>query len=131
RSHAQLVRGGDSTRFVTSLWEAADCADLAGDAEAAQRAFSDYLDQAPASDPRRSEARWRLARAFQAERQFAAAAAHYRVLVDARLRPSPSGSGAGDPWGDKSIVPLAQCLLDDDDEVNDAEAEDLLRAAVG
>jgi len=131
RSHAQLVRGGDSVRFVTSLWEAADCADLAGDAEAAQRAFSDYLDQAPDTDPRRSEARWRLARVFQAERQFSAAAAHYRVLVDARLRPSPSGSGAGDPWGDKSIVPLAQCLLDDDDEVNDAEAEDLLRAAVG
>lgn len=136
-AHAVLARGGESADFVSSLWAAADCADLAGDAEAAKRAFRDYIEQAPDTDQRRSEARWRLARVFQAERQFLSAAALYRTLVDARLRAGGAsgseapGSAAADPWGDKSIVPLAQCLLRDDDQTNDAEAEDLLRAAVG
>lgn len=139
RAHADLIRGGDSTDFVSSLWAAADCADLAGDVEAAKRHFGDYIDQAPPTDQHKSEARWRLARVLQSERQFPAAAAQYEILVKARLRAVAAGPGAdaeapavaADPWGDKSIVPLAQCLLRDDDEINDAEAEDLLRAAVG
>lgn len=130
RSHAMLVRS-DVAQFTTSLWESADCFDRAGEPEEAKRGFSEYVEQAPAGDPRRSEAVWRLAQVFQAERQYAAAAEHYRRLVDGRLRGAgPDGSGKPDPWGDKSIVPLAQCLLRDDDPLNDEEAERLLRDAV-
>ncbi|MBY0397962.1 MAG: tetratricopeptide repeat protein, partial [Thermoleophilia bacterium] len=149
RAHARSVVVTDNDAYLDSLWRAADSFDAAGDREAAREAFQDYLDGAPDTDPRRPEARYRLALTFHAQRQFSTAASIYRDLMQGRGR----GSSAGDPavgasfvgppepvrvedkqdaglWADRAIVPLAQCYLADDQPSNDAEAEELLRSVL-
>jgi tetratricopeptide (TPR) repeat protein len=120
REHARGT--SDPATFAESLWEAADAFDRAGDAEEAARAFADYVERATDNDPRRPEARFRLAQVLQSTREYASAADHYRQLLQSRA--------ASGPWAIRSIVPLAQCLLRDADPDNDAEAERLLLGAV-
>jgi len=124
REHARSVREGDAAVYAASLWEAADSYDLAGDAEAAAAAFGEYIDGATDTDPRRPEARFRLAQVLQSQREYASAAALYEGLIEGR------GNGTAGPWGDRSLVPLAQCLLRDADAANDQKAEQWLRTAV-
>lgn len=120
REHARMV--SDPGRYAESLWEAADAVDLGGDLEEARKAFSDYVETATDNDPRRPEAKFRLAQVLQAAQQYASAADRYRELL--------AGRAAGGPWAVRSIVPLAQCLLHDTDPANDKEAEQLLLSAV-
>ncbi len=124
REHARSVRLEDAAGYSASLWEAADSYDLAGDAESAAIAFSEYIDGAGDTDPRRPEARFRLAQVLQSQREYASAAALYEGLIEGW------GKGAAGPWGDRSLAPLAQCLLRDADPANDQQAEQWLRAAV-
>jgi TolA-binding protein len=119
RRHADIVSAEDTAKYLDSRWNAADSFDLAGDMEQAKREFSLYADGAPDEDPRRPEARFRLAQVFQVERDYASAAALYRTVM--------TGAGAA---SDRARVPLARCLLADADATNDGEAEALLLTTV-
>lgn len=119
RRHADLVSSEDTAKYLDSRWRSADSFDLAGDMEQAKREFALYADGAPDEDPRRPEARFRLAQVFQVERDFASAAALYRTVMN--------GAGAA---SDRARVPLARCLLADADSANDGEAEALLLTTI-
>lgn len=118
--HAAEIVVEDAESATRSRWMSADSFDLAGDMEEATRAFSAYLQGAPGQDPRRQEAKYRLARVFQATGDFGTAAALYRELLEERGAATDRG---GMVWADRSIVPLAQCYLADGDAGNDADAE--------
>lgn len=124
RNHAAKVVVTDKGAYDESTWNSADCFDLAADRENAKMAFSAYIQSAASDDPRRPEARFRLAQTLQAERDYAAAAAGYRQLIDA------ASAGQSGPFADAAIVPLARCYLLDDKPENDAQAEQLLLGAV-
>lgn len=124
--HASAVLATDGAVSGESLWLSADSYDRAGDMEQARKVFSRYVDGASDNDPRRPEARFRLAQVFQATRDYAAAAALYRDLVDARTRVG----GAAGVWGERAIVPLAIALISDQNAANDEQAEALLTGVV-
>lgn len=125
RELARAAAGQDAA-YSRALWEAAESFDEAGDREASQEAFQAYVDGASERDARRVEARFRLARLFEAQRQFGAAAALYEdVVAQGRAEAADSGGGGG-PWGDRAVVPLARCLLQDGDAGNDERGERLL-----
>lgn len=135
RRHAQKLVITDSVGYARSLWEAADSYDMAGALGLAIEVFSDYVAGAGDDDPRRAEARFRLAQAFHAEGDIETAMSLYRELIAARSA-GESGRGVG-IWADKSYVPLAQCYMyiegdemyiEGDEAL--AEAEDLLRSVV-
>lgn len=126
REHARLMITVDPSVSADSLWNAADCYDLAGDRDAAKDAFSSYATSAADNDQRKAEARYRLAQVLQAQGEPVAATAQYRQVIESRLAGDTGGSGSG-LFADRSLVPLARCLLDDKDPTNDAEAEKLLR----
>lgn len=123
REHARQVLVMNKDQYAQSLWNAADCFDLAGDYPSAKDAFQTYTRDAADDDTRRIEAKYRLAQVYQAERDYGTAASLYRQLVEAR------GAGSG-PIGDRSVVPLASCYLHDDNPDNDAVAEELLRTVL-
>jgi tetratricopeptide (TPR) repeat protein len=129
REHARLMITVDPNASADSLWNAADCYDLAGDRDAAKDAFSSYATSAADNDQRKAEARYRLAQVLQAQGEPVAAAAQYRQVIESRLAGDTGGSGSG-LFADRSLVPLARCLLDDKDPANDAEAEKLLRGVL-
>jgi tetratricopeptide (TPR) repeat protein len=121
RRHAKAVQGSNPQASTDSLWAAADCADRGGDLDEAIKAFREYAESAAEDDPRKPEAKFRLAQAFQARKDFTAAEGLYEELKAKR-----KGAGAAGPWGDRSLVPLAMCYLRDADDENDASAEKLL-----
>lgn len=138
KAHADAVVVRDNTAYTRSLFAAADCFDLAADRTSAKVAFSTYIEGAANDDPRRHEARFRLAQIFQSERDYTAAAEQYRrlagrdlVVVDGK---STLGKAADAPrageWSDRSVVPLARCLLQDSDAENDDLARELLTEVV-
>jgi TolA-binding protein len=139
KMHADAISVADNLAFGESLWLAAESFDLAGDLDAAIPLFADYVRFFP-GDPRRAEARFHLARSYQARGDYTLAAEHFRsIIVDGRTLASSRESGeAGDrqeraglgPYADLSVVPLAQALLLDGDAENDAEAESLLGEVV-
>lgn len=129
KRHAQAVLASDPAAYGTSLWMAADSYDRAGDLDEAQKAFAQYAEGASDNDAKKPEARYRLAQIFQARRELAAAAALYRQLVNSRT-PGPGASQGAGVWADRAVVPLAQCLLEDGESGNDAEAERLLSQVV-
>lgn len=129
REHAGMLVTADPAASASSLWMAADCYDLAGDRDAARDAFQSYSAGAADNDPRKSEARYRLAQVLQAQGELIAAAAQYRIVMENRNAGDSGGSGTG-LIADRSLVPLARCLLDDKDPTNDAEAETLLRTVL-
>lgn len=128
RRHAKSVAATDPGASAASLWTAADSYDRAGDIDEAKKAFADYAEGASDSDANKPEAKFRLAQVFQAKREFVAAAALYQELVDARDPGNPS-LNAG-VMADKAVVPLARCMLSDNDPSNDEAAERLLQGVV-
>lgn len=105
RQHADRVVLSDVPAYADSLWLAGDSYDLAGDQEEAVRAFAEYATAAPA-DARGAEARFRLAQAYQAKGEYGLARDFYRGLIEGG--DGQVGLGA---LGDRSYVPLAQCVL--------------------
>ncbi|MBL0922071.1 MAG: tetratricopeptide repeat protein, partial [Phycisphaerales bacterium] len=116
REHARSMIGQDEDAYGRSLWAAGECFDRAGDLDMAIAAFSEYASGRP-NDARRFGARFRLAQSHQARGDFVVAADLYRGLI----REDPS---SGERF--RSIVPLVQCLLADQDPGNDAEGETML-----
>lgn len=138
KAHADAVVVRDNTAYTRSLFNAADCFDLAADRTSAKVAFSTYIEGAANDDPRRHEARFRLAQIFQSERDYTAAAEQFRrlagrdiILVDGKptLGKATDAPRAGE-WADRSVVPLARCLLQDTDPDNDEQARELLTEVV-
>lgn len=125
--HAREVIVADPAAAARSRWEAADVFDAGGETDAAIREFTYYMQGASDDDPRRPEAKFRLAQSFEATGDLKTAAALFRELLEAK-RASAGGSNQNDSvlWGDRSIVPLAHCYAMDADDANDAEAEQLL-----
>lgn len=121
RRHAMKVIGSDDEAYGESLWNAADSADLAGDHPRAIKWFGEFVNGRPL-DARRDSARFRVAKAHEAQGELAPAINLYRDLIAAN--PS-SGEGF------RSYVPLARSLFRDDDPSNDIEAEGLLRQVLG
>lgn len=121
RRHAMKVIGSDDAAYGESLWNAADSADLAGDHQRAVRWFGEFVNGRPL-DARRDSARFRIAKAHQANGELTPAINLYRDLI--ALNPS-SGEGF------RSYVPLARSLFHDADPSNDLEAENLLRQVLG
>ena len=126
RRYAQAVAASDPASYADALWTAADSFDLAGDLDEARKVFAQYADGASDNDPRKPAAKYRLAQVFQARREFAAAIALYEQLAASRGAPG-TNTEAG-VWADQAIVPLAQCLVEDGNPANDADAE---RALIG
>jgi tetratricopeptide (TPR) repeat protein len=139
KMYADAIGVSDNAAFGESLWAAAESFDHAGDLDASIPLFADYVRFFP-GDPRRAEARFNLARSYQARGDYALAAEHFRsIIVDGRTLAAPRGTGReGEaqeitgvgPYADLSVVPLAQVLLLDADPANDAEAESLLNEVV-
>lgn len=116
----------DRDAYGLALWRSADAFDRAGDTEEAIRSFQEFIDSFP-EDPRRAEARFRLAQARQARGEFADAAGLYRGLIADRGDVSARDVGE---YADRSVVALARTLLGDNEAENDAEAERLLTGAM-
>lgn len=128
RKHAGATVLTEGVMSGDSLWQSADSFDRAGDMEEARKGFAQYADGAPDNDPRKHAAKFRLAQVLQAQRDYTAAAAVYGELVETRTRGGLLAQAG--VWGERSIVPLAQCLLSDTSASNDAEAEKLLLSVV-
>lgn len=124
REHANRVVLSDNEAYARSLWAAADAYDRAGDQEMAIEAFSEYADGFPA-DPRRPEARYRLAQAHQARGDYESAAKIYGELIKEDMGDDPDRNLGR--WADASYVPLARSFLSDTNPANDEEAERLLK----
>lgn len=130
KAFAASVSATDNRAYGEALWAAADSYDLAGDLEESKKTFTAYAQGASDDDPRKPEARFRLAQVFQAQKDYAAAAAIYRSLREGQTVGDRRGGSGGGYWGDQSIVPLARCLLSDAKRDNDEEAEGLLLSVV-
>lgn len=129
QSLAGLLAAFDNRAYGEALWASADSYDLAGDLEQAKKAFSTYAQGASDDDPRKPEAKYRLAQVFQAQRDYTSAAGLYKSLRESKASSGPRRQG-GSFWGDQSIVPLARCLLADTNPDNNEEAEGLLLSVV-
>lgn len=128
RRHAERMSSEDTAAFSASLWISADSFELAGDLDEAAKAFGAFIDGAADGDPNRPEARFRLARIFEAQGDYSAAQSLFESLrAGGGDALSASTSGA---WADRSIVPLALCYLADRDPANDERAEQLLKSVV-
>lgn len=123
RRHAEAVVETDNTAYGNSLWLAADSFDRAGAQGEAVTLFTEFVDGMP-GDPRRDEARFRLAQAYQARGDYEAAETRYRELID------EAAEGRGGPFADASYVPLARVLLSNMEESDDEQAKQLLSAVV-
>lgn len=126
RAHAEQFVLSSIDRYADSLWAAGDLYDRAGDQPEAIAAFTLFAENLP-SDPRQPEARYRLGRAYQAIGEYELAADRFRGLIaDQRAGRSEVGPLAG-----RSLVPLAQSLIYDNDSDNDEQAEEILQTVVG
>jgi len=123
REHAARTVLSSTRAHADSLWAAADAFDRAGDRDGAIAEFEEFAGSFP-QDPRRPEAEFRLARAFQGRGQFDKAAELFMGLI---ARQGPGGAGQ---FADDSYVPLARNYLLDNDPSNDTKAEELLTTAV-
>jgi TolA-binding protein len=126
KDHRDRVVLTDVKQYGESLWMAADSLDRAGDQETAIELFKEHL-LSFAGDPKTAEASYRLARSLQSRGDYEGSAKIFRDLIDRRN--PPAGQPNSGVFGDMSHVPLAQALLADNDEKNDAEAEANLLAA--
>ncbi|MBC7773196.1 MAG: tetratricopeptide repeat protein, partial [Pyrinomonadaceae bacterium] len=125
--HAREVVIEDAVASARSRWEAADAYDAGGDTDSAIKEFSTYMQGASDDDARRPEASFRLAQAFQSQGDYTTAASLYRELID---RKNEGAASSVVLWGDRSVVPLAQCYVADGNPANDAEAEQRLLAVI-
>ncbi len=125
--YARRVVITDNAEYAAALWSAAGAYDLGGDIRRAIIAYQEYATGFP-DDARRFEAAFRLAQAYQVTGQFATAASLYEGLIAGPQ--TDDGERAAVLFGEASYVPLAQTLLADDDEPNDARAQELLERVV-
>lgn len=122
RLHADRVVLVDRLAHEQTLWLAGDSFDLAGDQAEAIRQFHEFIETFSTS-PRAAEARYRLARAYQARGEFELAEQTYESLIADRNNKDIKNVGL---FGDMSYVPLAQTYLLDSDPTNDPKAKQLL-----
>lgn len=125
--YARRVVITDNTEYAAALWDAARAYDLGGDLRRAIIAYQEYASGFP-DDPRRFEAAYRLAQAYQVTGQFALAAELYEELIAGPQ--TDDGERGAVLFGEASYVPLAQTLLADADETNDDRAQELLERVV-
>jgi tetratricopeptide (TPR) repeat protein len=123
KAHTAAVASQSSTAFGDSLWLAADAYDRAGEQEMAVAQFKQFSDEFPA-DPRSAEAKFRLARCYQARGDIELAIATFEDIINSR-EGAPGRVGTG-PFADASFVPLAQTLIATGDANKLQRAEDLL-----
>jgi tetratricopeptide (TPR) repeat protein len=126
--HARRVVVEDPTLASQSVFNAGDCYDLGGDLATAIKVLGEYLQGAGDDEADQPHAKFRLAQALEATGEFGAAAALYRELVEGRGVPGERSTAV--LWADRSVAPLARCLLTDADPANDAEAEQHLLSVV-
>lgn len=88
--------------WAESIWQAADCFDLAGHHEEAIRQFETFVRSRSEEDPRWLDATWRLARCRQAVGDLRGAATLYEEII----RSNPTSLVAA-----RSHVPLAACYV--------------------
>lgn len=100
-ARASAARVEDEHDWADSLWMAADSYDLAGWHDQAIDFFKEYVSGRPSNDSRRAEARFRMAQAYHAQLDHAAAAGAYRDVIEQYPM---------SPFESQSHVPLAQCL---------------------
>ncbi|MBA4120561.1 MAG: hypothetical protein C0513_07685 [Isosphaera sp.] len=104
----------DPAAFIDALWSAADVFDRAGDRAAARESFSVFLEAAGEADPRRPEARFRVARLHMADGDWPTAAGRFREIIADRTAGGVGLEGvATGIWADRSVVPLARAVLSD------------------
>jgi tetratricopeptide (TPR) repeat protein len=108
----------ESRDWAESLWLAADAYDLGGRPDMAIRHFHEYLASRSVDDPRRPAVTYRLARAYESERQFESAVKFYQQTVDEHPRSTDAS---------RSYVPLARCLVQLD---RAPEAKNVLKQVV-
>lgn len=118
-AHATAIAGTDVGAWSSSVWSSADAFDRAGDLRSAETALLMFVGGASSSDPRLAQAKFRLGQVLRSKGEFAAAARWYKELIDASGT-GEAAKGVG-PWADRSVVPLAVCMLHDQDPSNDAE----------
>lgn len=131
--HTLAALVSDVGASARSRWEAADAFDAGGDTESAIKEFTYYAQGASDDDPRRPEAKFRLAQAFQSTGDLKTAASLYKELVETKRTAAAEGGKTPSEavlWSDRSIVPLARCYSVDEEEANDAEAETLLNGVL-
>ena len=119
-AHARSLRPDaiDDTGWSDSLWFAADSYDLAGEYDLAVEHFLEYIAGRSDIDPRRAEAKFRLAQAHRALGNHDAAAARYEEVIAENPRSMLAA---------QSHVPLSECYLALDRPV---EAEQQLRRVI-
>ncbi len=128
RRHADAIAGeSDDEAYADSVWNSAMMFDAGGDTAEAIASFIEFATSI-SSDRRLPEARFRLARAYQAAGQYELAAEHYESLIEIAQDPE-RGTGVG-PFAVLSYVPLAETYLEDADPGNDERASDLLDAVL-
>lgn len=130
RRYGGRVVAEDPAAFVDALWSAADVFDRAGDRGAARESFSVFLEAAGEADPRRPEARFRVARLHMADGDWPAAAGRFREIIADRTAGGVGLEGvATGIWADRSVVPLARAVLSD--PRSDAEQVGYVEALLG
>lgn len=112
RQHARLITTTDYDAMMDSLWNAGDAFDRAGDSEAAIEALSTFMQGARPDYPRRSEAIYRQGQVYESRGDYSVAAKLFEQLLAQRDDPR----GFAGVWADRSIVPLARCLINMGDE---------------
>ena len=125
--YARRVMMDDNEAYVRSLWASAIAFERGGDLERAVATYREYLEGVP-DDPSiagrggsQAEARFRIARCYQALGQLAFAAAAFEGLI----ADGNQDAGVGQ-YARESIVPLAEVYLADTDATNDEKARRLL-----
>lgn len=91
----------EDAAWAQSLWNAADCYDLAGYYDLAIGLFNEYIEGRGEEDPVRVEAKFRLARCHQAAADFERAVMFYEQVIAENPR---------SPLAARSYVPLATSL---------------------
>lgn len=113
-AHASMVRNPEEAS--SSLWNAADAFDRAGDQREAIRLFTEFM-QNRKQDPKQLEAKYRLGRCFMALNDYTTAIAMLEGVVQ---------GNAGSDEAFRAYVPLAQSYLLASSDGQAAQAERLL-----
>ncbi len=92
----------EDAAWAQSLWSAADAYDLAGYYDLAIGLFQEYIDGRGETDPIRLEAKFRLARCYQASADYEKAVEHYEQVIAENPRSVLAA---------RSFVPLAASLV--------------------
>ncbi len=120
----------DNEAYVDSLWQSALDFDYGGAYRKAASQYQAYISNVPddasatARRATQAQARYRLGRVYQALGEYGLAESVFGALI------ADGDKGLVGQYGQKSFVPMAQCLLADDKDDNDDKAMALLIQAV-